>query len=111
MTSRLWTLAILACCLWLPAAMAQRLPTLARGMPYAEAREVLRRDGWQPVTMPDADRCAPGDTRCEGRPEMMECAGTGLGECNFSWLRQGIAVVVSTTGTPPVIDGVRLLPR
>jgi hypothetical protein len=70
-----------ALCLAAPA-VAQ--PPAAPGAPYAVARQALLAAGWEPLRVPDADRCAPRDARCEGRPEMVACTGTGLAPCAFA---------------------------
>ena len=61
-------------------------------------RVVLMRDGWQPVISKDADQCMEGDTRCEGRPEMQTCSGSGLAMCRFRWQRDGQQLTICTAG-------------
>lgn len=65
---------------------------------YAQVRAVLLRDGWQPVISKDADQCMVGDTRCEGRPEMQTCSGSGMAMCRFQWHRDGRRLTVCTAG-------------
>ena len=86
-------------------ALAQ--PVVAPGTPYAAARESLLREGWAPLSVPDADRCGPCDARCQGRPEMVACAGTGEGHCLFAWTRKGQAIEVITAGDPAVVTDTR----
>jgi hypothetical protein len=74
------------------------VPPFARDESYAQVREVLLRDGWQPVISKDADKCMEGDTRCEGRPEMETCSGTGLAMCRFAWHRDGQRLTICTAG-------------
>ncbi len=74
------------------------VPPFARNESYAQVRVVLMRDGWQPVISKDADQCMEGDTRCEGRPEMQTCSGSGLAMCRFSWQRDGQQLTICTTG-------------
>ena len=81
-------------------------PTLRKHTQYSIARERLLRSGWQPASTSDADQCEKGDTRCEGRPEMQACAGTGEANCLFCWQKSGSLIVVTTVYDPPVIDAV-----
>ena len=74
------------------------VPPFARNESYAQVRAVLLRDGWQPVISKDADQCMEGDTRCEGRPEMQTCSGSGLAMCRFSWQRDGRQLTICTAG-------------
>lgn len=74
------------------------VPPFAQGEPYAQLRVVLLRDGWQPVISEDADKCMEDDSRCQGRPEMESCSGSGLAMCRFTWQREGQRLAVCTTG-------------
>jgi len=74
------------------------VPPFARNESYAQVRVVLMRDGWQPVISKDADQCMEGDTRCEGRPEMQTCSGSGLAMCRFRWQRDGQKLTICTAG-------------
>ena len=74
------------------------VPPFARNESYAQVRVVLMRDGWQPVISKDADQCMEGDTRCEGRPEMQTCSGSGLAMCRFRWRRDGQQLTICTAG-------------
>lgn len=74
------------------------LPRLKKGESYSSVRGKMIKAGWKPFHSPDADKCAAGDKRCEGRPEMESCAGTGLGNCKFLWKRRGKTVAVFTIG-------------
>ena len=86
---------------------AEALPKLV-GQDYGKARAALLRQDWQPVALPDADRCMAGDKRCAGRPEMYVCAGTGLGQCVFVWRRKAVVIDVMTEGEErPVVRYVR----
>lgn len=65
--------------------------------------------GYQPVRLPDADKC---DQRYDaGRcyPERQTCAGTGLAPCNFVWRRADRVLFVGTIGELPVV-GCRAVP-
>lgn len=82
------------------------LPVFIPNETYGGLRKRLLQDGWEPVTLPDADTCGADDLRCRGRPEMMACAGTGLASCKFAW-RKGaleIAVLTDGEGEPSVRD-------
>ncbi len=74
------------------------IPPFARNESYAQVRVVLMRDGWQPVVSKEADQCMEGDTRCEGRPEMQTCSGSGLAMCRFRWQRDGQQLTICTAG-------------
>ena len=74
------------------------VPPFSRNESYAQVRVVLMRDGWQPVISKDADQCMDGDSRCEGRPEMLTCSGSGLAMCRFRWRREGQEVTICTAG-------------
>ncbi|MBP0463415.1 hypothetical protein J5Y09_05790 [Roseomonas sp. PWR1] len=89
------------------AAPALAQPPAAPGVPYAAARQALLAAGWEPLRVPDADRCAPRDARCEGRPEMVACAGTGLAPCAFAWRRGAEEIEVLTTGPDTIVTGTR----
>ncbi|MGL4285341.1 MAG: hypothetical protein ACRCVA_03295 [Phreatobacter sp.] len=89
------------------ATAAERLPTLARGTPYASVRDTLLAIGWRPVTMPGADRCSRYDSRCKDRPEMESCAGTGMANCLFTWQRNNTVIAVSTIGEEAAFDGLQ----
>lgn len=98
--------AALAVFLSLPA-IAQELPSLRSGTPYVAARQQLIRQGWKPVTVPGSDACSSGDERCQGRPEMVSCSGTGMAACSFAWRRSRVLVHVFTQGeVAPVVSGV-----
>ena len=86
---------------------AVRLPSFSKQTSYGEARRSLTAQGWSPVRMPNADRCGEGDPRCQGRPEMERCAGTGLAYCNFTWRRGSTLIVVTTVGEDPYVSQVR----
>jgi hypothetical protein len=101
------------------------LPRFPKGTPYGEARQSLKALGYRPNALPDADdvsraRCgykpdSPGkpkpstgdanDMRCF--PEMIACAGTGLGQCVYSWRRGEALIDVFTTNETPIVEGVK----
>ena len=57
------------------------VPPFARNESYSQVRKKKKSNGWKPVISKDADQCMESDTRCEGRPEMQTCSGTGLAMC------------------------------
>lgn len=81
------------------------VPSFAKGSDYEKARATLIAKGWTPATMPDAQSC-DGDPRCNGRPEMEACAGTGLANCLFTWRKGTMLIEVSTIGEDPRISAV-----
>ncbi|WP_448253072.1 hypothetical protein [Ottowia oryzae] len=83
-----------------PSAQSQSraVPSFTRNTSYAQVRTALLRDGWQPVISKDADECMEDDSRCEGRPEMLTCSGSGLAMCRFGWERGGQQLTICTTG-------------
>lgn len=74
------------------------VPRFTEGQPYEQVRERLLGDGWQPVISKNADVCEDGDTRCQGRPEMQSCSGTGLAMCRFEWQRGARRLSICTAG-------------
>jgi hypothetical protein len=120
------TLVLMACS---NGAEGASLPRFPKGTPYAEARQSLKALGYRPNALPDADdvsraRCgykpngltepetAKGinprrddDERCF--PEMVACAGTGLGQCIYSWRRGETLIDVFTSNEIPGVSGVR----
>lgn len=93
------------------AAKNDGLPRVKEGDDYANVRKALLADGWQPYHAPNADTCMDGDTRCQGRPEMEACAGTGMANCNFLWKKDGKTIAVYTIGEgEPGVTGLSLVP-
>lgn len=87
---------------------AERLPGLPKQRDYGQFRVSLINQGWQPVTLPDADQCQPGDKRCAGRAEMFVCAGTGAANCLFTWKKAGTLIEVATQGEErAMVSGLR----
>jgi hypothetical protein len=81
------------------------LPRLKKGENYRSVRAKMMKAGWKPFHAKDADVCQRGDARCQNRPEMQSCAGTGQANCRFLWRRRGKTVVVFTIGENAVYDG------
>jgi hypothetical protein len=82
------------------------LPAFEKGEPYSALRGRLVNSGWRPASDADADQCTKGDGRCEGRPEMQSCAGTGEANCLFLWQKASTLIAVSTIYDPPVAEAV-----
>lgn len=87
-------------------AKSQKLPSFAENEPYANIRQKMLQAGWQPLHAPDADTCYKEDERCQGRPEMESCTGTGLGNCRFLWIKNGEKTGICTIGDNAIFDGV-----
>lgn len=77
---------------------ASGMPQFQKNEPYADVRTKLLAAGWQPFHADDADTCESGDPRCEGRPEMESCAGTGQANCKFLWKKQSRVLAICTVG-------------
>jgi len=73
-------------------------PSFEKGEAYAKVREKLLSEGWQPYTSRFSDKCMQGDRRCEGRPEMEACSGTGAANCKFVWQRGEHMLSIFTVG-------------
>jgi hypothetical protein len=64
---------------------------LKRGMPYAKTREILMKNGWQPVLSQGASGPPPNDETLldifnnRGFQEIESCSGFGLGYCLFTF--------------------------
>jgi hypothetical protein len=89
-------LAMVLVCVGVTAMAAEPLPTFKRDKPYSDVRNALLATGWQPVRLPDADRCDSRDSRCQGRPEMTSCSGTGRAPCLFTWRKDTRTIEVVT---------------
>lgn len=82
---------------------ASDVPQFQKDEPYGDVRTKLLAAGWQPFHASDADVCEDGDPRCEGRPEMESCAGTGLANCKFLWNKQSQVLAICTVGEESVV--------
>lgn len=70
------------------------------GRPIDQARALLLRHGWSPAPPPSRDG---NDTRIaelvrRGVPEVEDCAGTGLGFCNYTYRGAAGTLSVTTAG-------------
>lgn len=81
------------------------MPEFKKGESYASVREKLLMAGWTPHRSKDADKCGEGDERCQGRPEMQSCAGTGMANCKFLWKRGEKMLAIFTIGEDAAYDG------
>jgi hypothetical protein len=80
------------------------LPHFDENEPYSSVRMKMLQAGWVPFHAQDANTCIEGDLRCEGRPEMQVCAGTGLANCKFLWQKEETITAICTIGEDAVID-------
>lgn len=85
------------------------LPAFSQNEGYAAVRQKMLAAGWQPFHAPDADVCSAGDARCQGRPEMQICAGTGMANCRFLWQKDGKTIAVMTVGEDAAFAGIEPL--
>ena len=81
-------------------------PSFVLDEPYDSVRSKMLGQGWSPFTSAQADDCSPHNERCEGRPEMESCAGSGMAPCRFLWTKDGTIIAVLTIGEDPVIRSV-----
>ncbi|MFO1372012.1 MAG: hypothetical protein U1F42_06330 [Candidatus Competibacteraceae bacterium] len=79
-------------------AQAPDLPHFKKNESYASVRAKMIKAGWKPFHSKNADTCSKGDSRCEGRPEMAACAGTGMANCKFLWKKNGKITAICTVG-------------
>lgn len=79
--------------------------TFKKGDDYKKVvREKLLKDSWKAARAEDADVCGSGDSTCDEFPEMNHCAGTGLGNCEFRWQKDGKILLIYTVGDPKIFD-------
>ncbi|WP_143605942.1 hypothetical protein [Variovorax sp. 54] len=71
---------------------------MTKGEDYGAVRARMIQAGWKPYHAPDADRCSAYDARCVNRPEMVACAGTGVGACKFLWKKGAHTRALCTAG-------------
>lgn len=79
-------------------AYAQTPPKFAKRESYASVRTKMLKAGWKPYRSPNADECWEDDSRCQGRPEMETCSGSGLAPCRYLWKKQGKTIGICTIG-------------
>ncbi|MBO9713699.1 hypothetical protein [Sphingomonas sp.] len=84
-----------------------RVPTAILSQTYPEARRTLAAAGWSPLPS-KAEVDFGGDLR-KRFPETDSCAGTGYGECGFTWIAADrlAAMSITTLGGPdePTMSG------
>jgi hypothetical protein len=80
------------------------LPHFSENEPYSSVRLKMLEAGWEPFHSDDAETCTEGDLRCEGRPEMQVCAGTGMANCKFLWKKEETITAICTVGEVAVFD-------
>jgi hypothetical protein len=81
-------------------------PSFKKGEPYKVVRDKMVQLGWKPFHSESADECTKGDIRCEGRPEMEACAGTGMANCKFLWVKESKKIAICTIGENASFDAV-----
>lgn len=82
------------------------MPNFTNHESYSSIREKMIKAGWKPYVSNDAGTCFKGDSRCEGRPEMLACAGTGMANCKFAWEKQENIIAICTVGEDAVFEGI-----
>ncbi|MFD1893313.1 hypothetical protein H0I39_04670 [Ottowia beijingensis] len=98
MNSRAKAITTLVAGITLSFAAVAQTPKFKRGEDYGSIRVKLLQQGWKPLILPDSDECMEDDTRCQGRPEMQWCSGTGLAGCQFNWVKNGKWLSICTMG-------------
>ena len=92
-----------------PLAVSQTgLPKFKKAENYKSVRIKMLKAGWKPFHSPDADPCPDGDDRCQGRPEMIACAGTGMANCAFVWKKGSKFFTILTVGEDATFAGSRV---
>jgi hypothetical protein len=88
---------------------AQVIPVVALNTPYAQVRNALIQEGWQPVNQKQHDFDAMATIhKNNGWTEVASCAGSGVAPCLFIWRnRQGKLLEVVTVGENPRFNGFR----
>lgn len=66
------------------------------GMGYAEARKRILAAGYRPVPRPSGEFCGYSEP-CQ-LPETEACAGTGLGQCSYVFIKGGRRIQVDGVG-------------
>lgn len=80
-------------------------PKIKAGESYSSVRKKMIQAGWQPYHSPEADECN-NDSRCNGRPEMFSCAGTGMANCKFLWEKNSQIIGICTVGEDAAFDNI-----
>ena len=82
------------------------IPKFKDGEPYSSVRAKMLRAGWKPYHVKEADFCSPGDTRCQGFPEMQSCTGGEPLYCRFAWRKSKKVIGICTFGEDSVFDNI-----
>jgi antitoxin component YwqK of YwqJK toxin-antitoxin module len=82
------------------------LPLFKENESYSSIRTKMIDSGWTPFHSENADTCSEGDSRCEGRPEMEICAGTGMANCKFLWKKNEKTTAICTVGEEALFEGI-----
>jgi len=85
---------------------AESLPDLKKYEAYESVRQKMLQAGWKPYQAPGADSCYEEDSRCANRPEMSSCSGTGMGYCQFLWIKNNEITGICTIGEEALFEGV-----
>jgi hypothetical protein len=88
-------------------AQTNALPKFKKNENYKSVRAKMLKAGWKIAASADADKCKKGDIRCQERPEMESCAGTGMANCAFRWKKKNKVVLIFTVGENTVYSGFR----
>lgn len=75
-----------------------KLPDFEENESYASVRLKMLNAGWKPFISENADSCMEGDGRCQDRPEMLMCSGSGMANCKFLWQKEGEVKAICTIG-------------
>jgi len=79
------------------------LPEFKAGEDYkTSVRPKMLKAGWKYYSSPDAQKCGSGDPTCDEYPEMEACAGTGMGNCKFMWIKGDKLASIYTVDDPYV---------
>ena len=80
------------------------IPTINPKESYAKVRKTMLTAGWTPYVKAESDSCSEGDSRCQGRPEMEACSGTGRAYCKFGWRKNNSLASIVTVGESALFE-------
>ena len=83
------------------AASSGEQPMKLEHMDYSQARKIILRQGWKPLTGGCRD---PSQTTCDHFPEIDICSSVWPAPCAMSFVRQDKCLLVTTSGGEPVDD-------
>ena len=88
------------------APVADVMASLEQGMPYADARALIVRNGWEPIVDPTVDTTYDASLRSMhemGYVEAGACSGTGLGFCSMAFSgKDGVILGITLTTSSEV---------